>query len=68
MDNANKGISFLCRSHPSGEPVVTMHQQQWAYCQGGFVDAADGHEWAEIAPTTISELKWKRVGFFREAR
>jgi hypothetical protein len=68
VDNAGSGISFLCRSHQRGEPVVTMHEQQWAYCQGGFVDGQDGHLWAPIAPMTISELKWKQVGFVREVK
>jgi hypothetical protein len=45
---------------------VTLHEQQRAYCRRGYDDAQEGHAWTAIAPTSVSELKWKQVGFVRE--
>jgi hypothetical protein len=56
----------MCQSHLRGVPIVTLHEQQWAYCQGGYVDAQDGHAWTAITPTSVSELKWKQIGLVRE--
>jgi len=67
VESAGSRIHFVCQSHVRRVPIVTMHEQQWAYCQGGYVDAQDGHVWAAIAPVSVSELKWKQVGFVREA-
>jgi len=66
VENAGSGIRFVCQSHLRGVPIVTLHEQQWAYCQGGYADAQDGHAWTAITPTSVSELKWKQVGFVRE--
>lgn len=66
MESAGLGIHFVCQSHVRGVPIVTLHEQRWAYCQGGFVDGQDGHAWIAITPTSVSELKWKQVGFVRE--
>jgi hypothetical protein len=66
MDRAGSGIRFVCSSHALGTPIVTLHEQQWAYCQGGYVAAQGGHVWTAISPAKVSELKWKQVGFIRE--
>lgn len=67
MESTEPKIRFLCRAHRGHAPVVTLHEQQWAYCQGGFVAGEDGHQWTAILPTTVSELKWKLVGSVRES-
>lgn len=50
-------IRFYCTSHAMQIPTVTIHEQQWAYCPGGYVDARDGHAWVAIEPTNVSQLK-----------
>ena len=65
MEKAGAGIRFLCTSHAIQTPIVTIHEQQWAYCPGGFVDGQEGHNWVAIAPSTISELKWRHIELVR---
>ena len=50
-------IRFYCTSHPTQVPTVTIHEQRWAYCPGGYVEARDGHAWTAIDPTSVSQLK-----------
>jgi hypothetical protein len=56
-------IRFLCTSHGTQVPIVTMHEQRWAYCPGGYIAAKDGHDWTAIEPASVSDLKRSHVGF-----
>jgi hypothetical protein len=56
-------IRFLCTSHATQVPIVTMHEAKWAYCPGGYVAAHEGHGWTAIEPARISELKPRHIGF-----
>ena len=58
-------IRFLCTSHVTRAPIVTMHADRWAYCPGGYVAAMEGHFWTAIEPTEVADLKPKHVGFVR---
>lgn len=58
-------IRFLCTSHATQVPIVTMHEQQWAYCPGGYVAAQKGHFWTAIEPANRSELNPRHIGFVR---
>lgn len=33
---------------------ITIHEGRWAYCAAG---AADGHDWHEIEPAALSEVR-----------
>jgi len=59
-------IYFVCRSHATQVPIVTIHEERWAYCPGGYVAAKEGHDWAAIEPVRVSDLKPRHVGFARE--
>jgi hypothetical protein len=48
-------IRFVCTSHATQIPTVTMHEQQWAYCPGGYLAAQKGHFWTAISPARVSE-------------
>jgi len=56
-------IRFLCTSHVTQIPIVTMHEEKWAYCPGGYVAAHEGHGWTAIEPARITELKPTHIGF-----
>jgi hypothetical protein len=56
-------IRFLCTSHGTEVPIVTMHEGRWAYCPGGYIAAKEGHDWIAIEPVSVSELKRSHVGF-----
>ena len=56
-------IRFLCTSHATGVPIVTMHEERWAFCPGGFIAAKPGHFWTAIEPVDVNELKPRNVGF-----
>ena len=51
-------IRFLCTSHATEVPTVTMHEQQWAYCPGG---EPDGHKWFKtggITRAALDKFEW----------
>jgi hypothetical protein len=50
-------IRFYCTSHPTQVPSVTIHEQRWAYCPGGYVEAREDHAWVPIDPTSVPQLK-----------
>ena len=54
-------IRFLCTSHATEVPIVTMHEQQWAYCPGGHIAAGHGHFWTAIEPARVSDAEAHRV-------
>jgi hypothetical protein len=56
-------IRFLCTSHPTHVPTVTMHEDRWAYCPGGYIAAHAGHVWTAIEPVNVTDLKPRHVGF-----
>ena len=56
-----KQIRFVCTSHSAQVPMVTMHDQQWAYCPGGHIAARQGHFWTAIEPTTVTDAEAHRV-------
>ena len=56
-------IRFLCTSHAIQVPIVTMHEERWAYCPGGYVASTSGHFWTAIEPANVSDLKPRHVGF-----
>jgi hypothetical protein len=56
-------IRFLCTSHATEVPIVTMHEERWAYCPGGFIASKPGHFWTAIEPVDVSDLKPKHIGF-----
>jgi hypothetical protein len=56
-------IRFYCTSHPTQVPIVTMHEQRWAYCPGGYVAARDGHFWTAIEPTNVHQVNPRQIGF-----
>jgi hypothetical protein len=58
-------IRFLCTSHATRAPIVTMHADRWAYCPGGYIAAMEDHFWTAIEPTNVSDLKPRHVGFAR---
>jgi hypothetical protein len=66
VERPSAEIEFICRGHARREPTVTVHEDHWAYCRGGYADADPGHLWIAIAPMNASELKWKQVGLVRE--
>jgi hypothetical protein len=49
-------IRFVCTSHPTQIPTVTMYGQRWAYCPGGYIAARNGHFWTAIEPTGVTEV------------
>jgi hypothetical protein len=61
--NLGTRIRFLCTSHETQVPIVTMHEQRWAYCPGGYIAAKEGHDWIAIEPANVSELKRSHIGF-----
>lgn len=61
-------IRFVCTSHETRLPIVTMHEQQWAYCPGGYIAAHEGHFWTAIEPASWTELSLGHIGFAREQR
>jgi hypothetical protein len=70
MENADASvigsqIHFLCTSHVTQVPVVTMHEDRWAYCPGGYIAAKEGHNWTAIEPTNVTDLKPRHIGFVR---
>ena len=67
MDRDASLISFVCLSHRQGTRIVTVHDGQWAYCRGGFVDAQHGHTWAVMSPNIVYELDSNRVGLIKES-
>jgi hypothetical protein len=56
-------IRFLCTSHATQSPIVTMHEGRWAYCPGGLIASKEGHDWTAIEPALVSELRPRHVGF-----
>jgi hypothetical protein len=56
-------IRYYCTSHPTQVPIVTMHDQRWAYCPGGYVAARDGHFWTAIEPTNVHQVSPRQAGF-----
>lgn len=56
-------IRFYCTSHPTQVPIVTVHEQRWAYCPGGYVAARDGHSWTAIEPTNVHHVNSRQAGF-----
>lgn len=62
-DPMDDRLRFYCRSHPIRTPIVTIHERQWAYCPGGYVDARDDHSWAAISPTHVNQVNPRHVGF-----
>jgi len=61
-------IRFYCTSHPTQVPIVTMHEQRWAYCPGGYVAARDGHFWTAIEPTNVHQVNPRQIGFVMAAK
>lgn len=61
-------IAFYCTGHPIQVPVVTMHDQKWAYCRGGYLAHHEGHAWMAIEPANVNELKKRDVGFVSQRR
>jgi hypothetical protein len=49
-------IRFLCTSHSTAVPTVTMHDQRWAFCPGGYVASEKGHFWTAIEPTNVKAM------------
>jgi len=45
-----------------------MHEQQWAYCPGGYIAAQKGHFWTAIEPTSVSEAVTTDIGLVRAQR
>lgn len=70
MERAQLGtlINFLCTSHAPEVPIVTLHEQRWAYCPGGYVAAQQGHAWTAIDPANRSELNPRHIGFVQARR
>jgi hypothetical protein len=60
-------IAFYCTGHPIQAPVVTMHDEKWAYCRGGYFDDHAGHDWTAIEPANVNELKQRDVGFVSQS-
>jgi hypothetical protein len=56
-------IRFLCISHATQVPIVTMHEERWAYCPGGYIASKAGHFWTAIEPANVSDLKQRHSGF-----
>jgi hypothetical protein len=61
-DQLGTRIRFLCTAHSTVIPTVTMHDQQWAYCPGGFIAAQKGHFWTAIEPTQVREVTSTQIG------
>lgn len=59
-------IAFYCAGHAIQVPVVTMHEQKWADCRGGYLDDQDGHAWAAIELANVNELKRRDVSRLSE--
>jgi hypothetical protein len=67
-------VRFVCRAkgHVDATPdptaevgsPVTIHSGAWAYCTAG---AHSEHDWEEIEPVSLTELKLINVGRPREA-
>ena len=55
-EHVDDRIRFYCTAHPTQLPIVTMHERRWAYCPGGYFDAADGHGWVAIEPTSVYQV------------
>ena len=58
-------IRFVCTSHPTRVPTVTMYEQRWAYCPGGYIAAVKGHFWTAVQPTGVTEVAdglWRSHG------
>ncbi len=54
-------IRFVCDEHLSLDPrgpLVTRHQDGWAYCAG---HAVDGHRWTAVPPQLREELERSRA-------
>jgi hypothetical protein len=49
-------IRFLCTSHSVAIPTVTMHENQWAFCPGGYIAAQTGHFWTAIEPANVDTV------------
>jgi len=58
-------IRFLCTSHTTRVPIVTMHDDRWAYCPGGYIAAMEGHFWTAIEPANVTDVKPRHVGLAR---
>jgi hypothetical protein len=58
-------IRFLCTSHATRVPIVTMHDDRWAYCPGGYIAAMGGHFWTAIEPANVTDVKPSHVGLAR---
>jgi hypothetical protein len=43
---------------------VTLHDNLWAFCPGGYVASRKGHFWTAIEPTKVTELP-RSVGLVR---
>ena len=54
-------IRFLCTSHATEVPTVTMHDHQWAFCPGGYIASHKGHFWTAIEPANVNAMP-RRVG------
>ena len=63
MRDIGTQIRFLCTSHAAAVPIVTMHEERWAYCPGGFIAAKPGHFWTSIEPVDVIDLKPRHIGF-----
>jgi hypothetical protein len=57
-------IRFLCTSHSTEVPTVTLHENQWAFCPGGYVASEKGHYWTAIEPTKVTAMA-RPVGLVR---
>ena len=57
-------IRFLCTAHPADVPTVTMHDQQWAFCPGGYIASHKGHFWTAIEPALVNAMP-RNVGLVR---
>jgi hypothetical protein len=57
-------IRFLCTSHTTEVPTVTMHDNQWAFCPGGYIASHQGHFWTAIEPANVNAMP-RQVGLVR---
>jgi len=64
-DQLGTRIRFLCTAHPTKIATVTMHDQRWAYCPGGFIAAQKGHFWTAIEPTNVRDVTSTHMALVR---
>jgi hypothetical protein len=45
-------------------PTVTLHNDQWAFCPGGYIASQKGHFWTAIEPTKVTAMS-RPIGLVR---